>query len=121
MTIIMQSRGLSRYHQRQFGFTMVDVMAATVVVALALAGVFVANTRAMGLVRSAKQAAVASKCLQQRIEQIRNYSWLQLTDFTAMQNLYSVPPLPSVELPGFSERVTVSKYIPAVPPATRYC
>ena len=70
------------------------------------------------MVKSAKQAAVASKCLQQRIEQIRNYNWTQLTDAAAMQDLYSVPPLPSIELPGFSEQVTVSAFTPAAPSGT---
>ena len=95
------------------GFTFIDVMAALLVVGLAFAGVFAANSRALSLVKSAKQAAVASKCLQQRIEQIRNYNWTQLTDSTAMQDLYSVPPLPSVELPGFAEQVSISAFTPA--------
>jgi Tfp pilus assembly protein PilV len=95
------------------GFTLVDVMAAVLVIALSLSALFVANGRAMGLLKSAKQAAVASKCLQQRIEQMRNYNWTQVTDATAMQDLYSTPPLPSVELPGFSEQVTVSAFTPS--------
>ena len=94
-------------------FTFIDVMGAVLVVGLAFAGVFAANGRALSLIKSAKQAAVASKCLQQRIEQIRNYNWTQVTDATAMQDLYSVPPLPSVELPGFSEQVTISTFTPA--------
>jgi type II secretory pathway pseudopilin PulG len=95
------------------GFTLVDVMAAVLVIALSLGALFTANSRAMGLLKSAKQAAVASKCLQQRIEQIRNYNWTQVTDATAMQDLYSTPPLPSAELPGFSEQVTVSAFTPS--------
>ena len=92
---------------------MVDVLVAVLVVGVAFAGVFAANSRAMSLVKSAKQAAVASKCLQQRIEQIRNYNWSQLIDYVAMQDLYSTPPLPSIELPGFSEQVTVSGFTAA--------
>ena len=88
-------------------------MGAVVVIGLAFGALFAANTRAMGLLKSAKQAAVASKCLQQRIEQIRNYNWTQVTDSQAMQDLYSVPPLPSSELPGFSEQVTISEFVPA--------
>jgi hypothetical protein len=87
-------------------------MGGVLVVGLAFAGVFAANSRALSLVKSAKQAAVASKCLQQRIEQVRNYNWTQVTDATAMQDLYSLPPLPSVELPGFSEQVSISAFTP---------
>jgi Tfp pilus assembly protein PilE len=98
---------------RSRGFTFVDVMMAVLVVGLAFGGVFAANSRALSLVKSAKQAAVASKCLQQRIEQIRNFNWTQVTDAAAMQDLYSVPPLPSIELPGFSEQCTISAFTPA--------
>ncbi|HJT81845.1 MAG TPA: hypothetical protein VJ719_11660 [Chthoniobacterales bacterium] len=94
-------------------FTLIDVLGAVLIVGLAFTGVFAANSRALSLVKSAKQAAVASKCLQQRIEQLRNYNWTQVTDATALQDLYSVPPLPSIELPGFSEQVTISSFVPA--------
>jgi hypothetical protein len=96
---------------------MIDVLAAMIVIGLGLATLFAANSRATSMLRSAKQAAVASKCLQQRIEQIRNYNWTQVTDAQSMQDLYSLPPLPSIELPGFSEQVTISAYTPPVPPA----
>ena len=92
------------------GFTLVDVMGAILVIGLSLTGLMAANSRSAGIVKSAKQAAVASKCLQQRIEQLRNYNWPQLTDAGALVELYSTPPLPSVELPGFSEQVTVSGF-----------
>ena len=94
-----------------------DVLAAVLLIGLGLAALFAANARAMSMLRSAKQAAVASKCLQQRIEQIRNYNWTQVTDSQSIIDLYSVPPLPSIELPGFSEQVTISQYTPPIPPA----
>lgn len=96
---------------------MVDVMCALLIIGLGLTTLFAANSRAMSMLRSAKQAAVASKCLQQRIEQIRNYNWTQVTDSQSMQDLYGVPPLPSSELPGFSEQLTISAYTPPIPPA----
>src|SRR4051794_39142313 len=89
------------------GFAMVDVLAAVLVIGISLTALFGANSRAMGMLKSAKQAAVASKCLQQRIEQIRNYNWTQVTDAQSIQDLYATPPLPSSELPGFSEQVTI--------------
>jgi hypothetical protein len=98
---------------REDGFSLIDVMAALLVVGLTFSGLFVANSRAMGMLKSAKQAAVASKCLQQRIEQIRNYNWTEVTDAGTMQALYGSPPLPSAELPGFSEQVTISAFTPA--------
>lgn len=96
--------------RHRHAFTLVDVMAAVLLIAIALAGVFAANARAMSVLRSAKQAAVASKCLQQRIEQVRNYNWTQVTDTQSMLDLYATPPLPSIELPGFSERVIISGF-----------
>ena len=94
------------------GFTFIDVLGAVVLIAIGLTSLIAANSRSMIMLKSAKQAAVASKCLQQRIEQIRTYNWTQVTDAQAMQSLYSVPPLPSVELPGFAEQVTVSAFVP---------
>jgi hypothetical protein len=114
---------LGRYQRKYLArrpsnaFALTDVLAAIVVIGLGLAALFTANSRAMGMLRASKQAAVASKCLQQRIEQIRNYNWTQVTDAQAMQDLYAVPPLPSAELPGFSEQVTISQYTPPIPPA----
>ena len=103
-------------HVSRRAFTMVDVLGAVAVVGLAVGGLFSANQGAISLLKASKQAAVASKCLQQRIEQIRNYNWTQVTDNTAMLDLYATPPLPSVELPGFSEQVTISQYLPPIPP-----
>jgi Tfp pilus assembly protein PilV len=104
---------IANFHgRRKDGVSLLDVMASLLVIGLSFAALFAANARAMGMLKSAKQAAVASKCLQQRIEQIRNYNWTQVTDADAMQDLYSVPPLPSAELPGFSEKVTASAFTP---------
>lgn len=95
------------------GFSLVDVMGAVLIIGLGLTGLFAANSRALVMLKSSKQAAVASKCLQQRIEQLRSYNWTQVTDAQSLQDLYATPPLPSVELPGFSEQVTVSAFTPA--------
>lgn len=110
----MRLRNLAQSHRH--AFSLIEVLGAVVVIGLGLTTLFAANSRAMGMLRSAKQAAVASKCLQQRIEQIRNYNWTQVTDAQSMQDLYGVPPLPSIELPGFSEQVTISAYTPPIPP-----
>jgi Tfp pilus assembly protein PilV len=95
------------------GFTLIDILGSIALIAIGLSAVITANTRAMLMFKSTKQAGVASKCLQQRIEQLRTLNWTQVTDSQALQDLYAVPPLPSVELPGFSEQVTVSAFTPA--------
>ena len=110
MEIIAMSLHLPISRHAQRAFTLIDVMGAVVVVVVAFSGIFAANSRSMSLLKSAKQAAIASKCLQQRIEQIRNYNWTQITDSDPMVTLYATPPLPAVELPGFWEQVTISTY-----------
>lgn len=100
-------------HPRQGAFTLIDVMGSVLVIGLALVALVTTNGRAMTMLKASKQAAVASKCLQQRIEQIRTYNYSEVTDSQAMQDLYATPPLPSVELPGFAEQVTVSAFTPA--------
>ncbi len=102
-------------HRRHFpgGFTLIDVMGSLLIIGLALVAIVTANSRAMTMLKSSRQAATASKCLQQRIEQIRTYNWTEVTDSQAMMDLYSAPPLPSIELPGFSEQVTINQFIPS--------
>jgi Tfp pilus assembly protein PilE len=95
------------------GFTLVDVLGAVLMIGIGLTALITANTRTMMMLKSAKQAAIASKCLQQRIEQIRTFNWTQVTDSGSVQDLYSTPPLPSVELPGFAEQIIVSAFTPA--------
>jgi len=111
MKIIVMSLLL---HKKRLGaFSMVDVMVAVAVVALGITALFAANNRSTLMLRSSKQAAVASKCLQQRIEQLRSYNWSEVTDAGSLQSLYATPPLPSVEIPGFAEKVTISAFTPA--------
>jgi Tfp pilus assembly protein PilV len=114
MIISPPSRGSQFFH----GFTFIDVLGAVLLIGIGLTALLTANSRSMLMLKSTKQAAIASKCLQQRIEQIRTYNWTQVTDAQAMQDLYSTPPLPSVELPGFAEQVTVSAFIPAATSGT---
>jgi hypothetical protein len=92
---------------------MLEVLSAVMIIGLGLTGLFAANSRATIMLKSSKQAAVASKCLQQRIEQMRSFNWTQVTDAQSLQALYATPPLPSIELPGFSEQVTISAFTPA--------
>lgn len=109
----MQEPLLDRHGHRARGFTLIDVLAAVLLIGFGVTALITANGREMAMLKSVKQAAVASKCLQQRIEQIRTLNWTQVTDSQSMQDLYSTPPLPSVELPGFAEQATISALIPA--------
>jgi Tfp pilus assembly protein PilV len=118
MEIIDMSLGLNNSRRAPHGFTLIDVMGAVLVIGLALVGLVTANGRAMSMLKSSKQAAVASKCLQQRIEQLRSYNYSELTTSAELMSLYGVPPLPSAELPSFAEQVTVSAFTPATTSGT---
>lgn len=108
----------NKFARRHCAFSLVDVMGAVLIIGLGLAGLMAANSRTTVILKSSKQAAVASKCLQQRIEQFRTYNWTEVTDAQSLQDLYATPPLPSVELPGFSEKVTVVAFTPATTSST---
>src|SRR5947207_10368105 len=88
MEIINMRQILHKRTMRTGGFSMADVLGAVLIIGLALTGLFAANTRATVMLKSSKQAAVASKCLQQRIEQLRAYNWTEVTDAQAIQDLY---------------------------------
>lgn len=116
--------------QRHSAFTLVDVLGAVLVIGVAMGGVFAANTGGLQMLKSAKQATIASKCLQHRIEQIRNYNWTQVTDAQAINAIYQKLPLYPEDgtvpqstindlLPGFAEQVTISPYTAPMPGATQ--
>jgi hypothetical protein len=53
---------------------------------------------------------VASKVLQQRLEQVRTANWVDVTDSAALQTLFAAAADGAAELPGESEIFTVTAW-----------
>ena len=98
------------------GFTLIDCIGATLIVAVALAGIFYTNGRALTMLRALKMTAISSKSLQQRLEQARTANWTEVTDAAFLQDLYSTPTDSAGELNGETDRITVSQWPVAATP-----
>ncbi len=90
------------------GFTFIDVMGAALIVALFLSGTFYGNSRALNMLRASKETIIASKILQQRMEQVRASNWTEVTDAISMQATYATAADASVGLNGVIETLTIS-------------
>ena len=75
----------------------------------------------LGIARSHREAMIAEQCLEQRAEQFRAASWLQLTDANSTSSLLSQTSANDGTLQDQVETVTINAYpavVPAVTPVT---
>ena len=110
--------GEFRFHRNR-GATLIEAVMAASIIALFLGSVFTLNSRATSMLRSAKEAATASQCLQERIEQMRICNWVQLTDAGYLSgNIFNAATDSAFALPVLEERVTIEPYpAPSLPSA----
>ena len=71
-------------------FTILEVLAAAALIALAMGSIMAINTHAVHTLRATRQAAASSQVLQQRVEMIRAKPWPQVSSSTALAQLMSV-------------------------------
>jgi hypothetical protein len=92
------------------GFTMIEVMAAALLILLGLGGTLAMHARSVHILRSTRQALATSQMLQQRIEAMRNKPWPEISSAPALAVLMRSPTASSKELAdeGCTEFITVS-------------
>ena len=105
-------------HQNSDGVTMVEVMVAVVLVALALGNIFAITTQSLQALRTTRQVAGASRVLQQRIELIRSKPWPEIANATALAALMQVPTESEKELADADLVETVAVSVPPLPGAS---
>ena len=94
------------------GFTLVEVMVSVLLIAVGLGSIFAVNSESAHTLRAARQAAVASQILQQRIEVIRNRTWAEISSAGALTTILQKATESEKELPGsFSEVIAVSPVV----------
>jgi prepilin-type N-terminal cleavage/methylation domain-containing protein len=99
------------------GFTLVENLIAMAIVLLFFAALFAVNSQGLYLLNSGRQAVVANVCLRDRVEQLRDCSWAQLTDSTYLQtSVLNSAPSGASNLGQLTETVTVNSYPIAVNP-----
>ena len=92
------------------GFSFLEVMAAAGMVAIFLVGAFTANSRGLYMIRCAKETAGASKILQQRMEQLRAASWIDVTEADSVSELFASAPDARESCNQNSEQVTIAPW-----------
>src|SRR5687768_11078563 len=76
---------------REMGVTMVEVMVATLLVAIAVGDIFAMTAHALHTLRSSRHVAASSRVLQQRIELIRAKPWPEISSARALAILMQNP------------------------------
>src|SRR6476646_5629103 len=116
----------------QDGFTLAEVMVATMLVAIFFASIFELNAVCLRYVDASKESLAALQSVQDRSEALRNLAFSDLTNSAVLQNKimpdnYTPPDQYGVKPPtSFSKKATevvkISKYTvpPTLPPPGGY-
>ena len=92
------------------GFTLIEVMVASTLVALFLASLFELNAVCLRSIDSGKESLAALQSVQDRNEVLRNLSFSDLTTASFVQNLMAAPANPAPFSKKATEVVTINKY-----------
>lgn len=99
--------------RRESGVTIVESTIATVLVGMFIAGLFIASSHIVGLLRTGKDNVSANQLLHDRVENMRIANWLQITDTTYLRtNLMATPSDSVTGLNRPVETIRVSAYPP---------
>ena len=97
------------------GVTLVEVLIAIVLVAIALGNIFAMTAQGLHSLRATRQVAASSRVLQQRIEMIRAKPWPEISSATALAFLMQTATESETELDGAGLLESVSISTPADP------
>jgi Tfp pilus assembly protein PilV len=100
-----------RSSQQVSGTSLVEVMAATMIVATFFISIFEVNAMCLRYINASKENVAGLECVQDRVEQLRNLDFTSLTDTTAMTTLLTTPPNSSSLPLKAIETVTVSAFV----------
>ncbi len=107
-------------HRGQVGTTIIEATIAACTSAMFLGSLFAMNITSMKTLRTARQAAVASQVLQQRIETLRIANWHQMTDATWLKSNVLSKAVDGADFLGSAnETVTLVPYDSATPGNTQ--
>lgn len=104
--------------RREAGFSFVENLIAMVIVVLFFAALYAINSQGLYVLNSGREALVANVCLRDRIEQLRNCSWSQLTDSSYLSaNILNASQSGASNLGSLTETLTINSYPTALNPA----
>jgi type II secretory pathway pseudopilin PulG len=101
-------------------FTFIENVFAMAIIAIFFVAVFALNTQCLYLLNSGRGAAFATESMQDRLEQLRNCTWSQLTDASYIQSSVLNSSTNGMQNLGqVTETVTVNAYpTPLTPPTS---
>jgi prepilin-type N-terminal cleavage/methylation domain-containing protein len=99
-----------RNRGRQRGFTLIEVLVAIALLVGFFVTIFELNTRCLRFIDASKEAVGALQGVQDRVEQLRNLLFTDLTNATTLQTLMTTPSDGSTFAQNVTEVVTLSAY-----------
>ncbi len=102
------------------GFLLVENLIALAIFLIFFVALFTVNSQGLYLLNSGREAIVANVCLRDRIEQLRDCPWAQLTDSNYLRiSVLSSAPNGASNLGQLTETLTINSYPVAIhPPIT---
>lgn len=97
------------------GAVIVEALAAAMIIGLFMGGLFEMNALNLRTIRAGKETVAASLVLQERLDQVRNTTWANVSLAAHLQTILNAPAASASALPQLSEQITVSAY-PATAP-----
>ena len=92
-------------------FTLIELLAATGIVAIGFLGAFAVVLRSGAMVSAAEEDALGCSALEQRMDQLRTLAWDELTDGTGVTTkIYTARPESLAEITVSQETLTISPY-----------
>lgn len=115
--MLLQPCDRLQFRKSEGGFTFVENLIAMAIVVLFFGALFAVNSQGLYLLNSGREAVVASVCLRDRVEQLRNCTWAQLTDSTYLRTgVLNSSPTGASTLGTLTETITINSYPVAVNP-----
>ena len=106
------------YTRSAGAFTLVENAVAVAIVGLFFVALYMLNTQCLYMLNSGREAVAAEQSAQDRLEQLRNCTWAQLTDANYLRdNILSASTTGARNLGSVTETVTVNAYPIALSPA----
>jgi prepilin-type N-terminal cleavage/methylation domain-containing protein len=94
----------------QRGFTLVEVLVAVALLGAIFVTIFELNARCLRFIDASKETVGALQGVQDRVEQLRNLLFTDLTNATTLQTLMTTPSNGSDFAQNVTEVVTLSHY-----------
>jgi len=99
-------------------FTLIENLFAIGIVGLFFIALYALNSQCVYMLNSGRGAAIAEQSSQDRLEQLRNCTWAQLTDASYLRdNVLNASTTVARSLGSLTETLTVNAYPIAVSPA----